>query len=49
MTEDESVIRDLISTWLAASEAGDTETVLSLIHEEALFLVPGVKPFGNSG
>jgi uncharacterized protein (TIGR02246 family) len=48
VTEDEEKIRDLISAWLAASKSGDTETVLGLIQDDALFLVPGAKPFGKS-
>jgi uncharacterized protein (TIGR02246 family) len=48
MTEDESAIRNLIATWIAASKSGDMETVLDLIHDEALFHVPGVKPFGKA-
>jgi len=48
MTEDEAAIRNLIATWIAASKSGDTETVLGLIHDEALFHVPGVKPFGKA-
>ena len=48
MTDDEASIRDLIATWLAASKSGDTETVLSLIHDDALFHVPGVPPFGKA-
>lgn len=47
MTDDEAAIRDLIATWVAASKSGDTETVLSLIHDDALFHVPGVQPFGK--
>ncbi len=48
MNDDEMAIRDLIATWIAASKAGDTDTVLALIHEDALFHVPGVKPFGKA-
>jgi uncharacterized protein (TIGR02246 family) len=48
MTSDEAAIRDLIATWLAASKAGDTETVLHLIDDDALFHVPGVQPFGKA-
>jgi uncharacterized protein (TIGR02246 family) len=48
MNDDETAIRHLISTWIAATKAGDTETVLSLIHDDALFHVPGVKPFGKA-
>lgn len=47
MTDDETAIRNLIAAWLAASKAGDTETVLSLIHDDALFHVPGAQPFGK--
>jgi len=45
---DEAAIRDLIALWLSASSSGDSETVLGLIHEDALFHVPGGKPFGKA-
>jgi ketosteroid isomerase-like protein len=32
MTDDERAIRDLVSTWMAASQAGDVETVLGLLQ-----------------
>jgi uncharacterized protein (TIGR02246 family) len=38
---DEDQIRNLVSTWLAATKAGDVDTVLSSIAEDAVFLVPG--------
>jgi uncharacterized protein (TIGR02246 family) len=38
---DEQGIRQLVSTWMAASKAGDVETVLSLMAEDMVFLVPG--------
>lgn len=44
MNEDEQAIRDLVASWLAASKAGDTEKVLSLMAEDAVFLVPGKPP-----
>ncbi len=37
-------IRDLVATWMAASKAGDLETVLSLMTDDAIFVVPGQKP-----
>ena len=46
--QDEEAIRDLIALWLAASKSGDTATVLSLIHDDALFLVAGAQPFGRA-
>lgn len=48
MTDDEAAIRDLIASWLAASKFGNTEAVLSLIHDDALFHVPGAEPFGKA-
>lgn len=48
MTDDEAAIRDLIAAWLAASKAGNTEAVLSLIHDDALFHVPGAEAFGKA-
>ncbi|ACC71026.1 SgcJ/EcaC family oxidoreductase [Paraburkholderia phymatum] len=48
MTDDERAIRQLIDTWLDASKAGDTETVLSLMTDDVIFMVPGQKPFGKA-
>ena len=47
MTEDERAIRQLVSTWMAASQAGDTETVLSLMADDVVFMVAGREPFGK--
>ena len=47
MNDDERAIRELIATWLRASEAGDTETVLGLMADDVVFLVPGKPPFGK--
>ena len=41
MENDEQEIRQLDSTWMAASKAGDVETVLSLMSDDVVFLVPG--------
>ena len=41
MQDDEQEIRQLVSTWMAATKAGDVETVLSLMADDAVFLVPG--------
>ena len=48
MTEDERAIRQLVSTWMAASQAGDTETVLSLMADDVVFMVVGQEPFGKA-
>jgi uncharacterized protein (TIGR02246 family) len=47
MTEDERAIRELVATWISASKAGDSETVLSLIADDAVFMVVGQEPFGK--
>lgn len=41
MQSDEQEIRQLVSTWMDATKAGDVETVLSLMSEDAVFLVAG--------
>jgi uncharacterized protein (TIGR02246 family) len=46
-TDDERAIRDLVETWMAASRAGDTETILGLMADDVLFTVPGQEPFGK--
>ena len=45
--DDEQAIRELVDTWLAASKAGDTKTLLSLLADDVLFLTPGREPFGR--
>jgi len=45
--DDERAIRDVIETWMRASSNGDTETVLSLMAEDVVFLVAGKPPFGK--
>ena len=47
MADDERAIRDLIDTWMAASKAGDTAKVLSLMTDDVVFSVPGREPFGK--
>jgi uncharacterized protein (TIGR02246 family) len=48
MTDDERAIRNLVDTWLGASKAGDYTTVLSLMSDDAVFMVPGQEPFGKA-
>jgi len=47
MTEDERAIRQVVATWMQASQSGDTATVLSLMTEDVVFMVPGQEPFGR--
>jgi uncharacterized protein (TIGR02246 family) len=41
MQNDEKEIRRLVSTWMTASKARDVDTVLSLMADDVVFLVPG--------
>ncbi len=47
MSDDERAIRELVDTWLTASKAGDLATVLSLMTDDVIFMVPGREPFGK--
>jgi uncharacterized protein (TIGR02246 family) len=41
---DEDQIRQLVATWHTASKAGDVDTVLGLMTDDVVFLVPGRAP-----
>jgi uncharacterized protein (TIGR02246 family) len=47
MTSDERAIRELIATWISASAAGDLDTVLGLMTDDVVFMIPGAEPFGK--
>jgi uncharacterized protein (TIGR02246 family) len=47
MTDDERAIRGMVEQWLAASRAGDLDTLLSLMTDDVIFMVPDSKPFGK--
>jgi uncharacterized protein (TIGR02246 family) len=44
MQNDEDQIREVVSTWMDASRAGDIDTVLSLMTDDVVFLLPGRSP-----
>jgi len=44
MEKDEGEIRDLVSTWVTATQAGDVDRVLSLMAADVVFLVAGQPP-----
>ena len=46
MTEDERAIRELIATWIATSRSGELQTVLGLMSDDVVFMVPG-RAFGK--
>src|SRR5687768_12008045 len=47
MTPDERAIRDVVETWMTATRNGDLTTVLSLMTDDVVFMVPGKEPFGK--
>jgi uncharacterized protein (TIGR02246 family) len=47
MADEERAIRDLVATWMKASETGDLSTVLGLMADDAIFMVPDREPFGK--
>src|SRR3954465_12694255 len=47
MNDDERAIRELVDRWMAASKAGDLATVLDLMTDDIIFMVPGREPFGK--
>ena len=44
MPNDEQEIRQLVADWMTATKAGDSETVLSLMADDVVFLLPGRPP-----
>ena len=44
MDSDEREIRQLVASWMAATKAGDIDSVLDLMAEEVVFLVTGQPP-----
>jgi uncharacterized protein (TIGR02246 family) len=46
-TEDERAIRELVETWMEATRSGDVSTVLDLMTDDVVFVVPDREPFGK--
>lgn len=44
MTQDEQEIRQLVGTWLMATQAGDVEAVLALMSDDVMFMSAGQPP-----
>lgn len=47
MTSDEHAIREWLDQWLRASSTGDSATMLRLLADDVVFIVPGQPPFGK--
>jgi uncharacterized protein (TIGR02246 family) len=48
MTDDEKAIRNVVETWMATSKSDDVATVLTLMTDDMVFMVPGQQPFGKA-
>jgi len=48
MSSDEAEIREIVRRWQAATEAGDTATVLALMSEDVVFLTAGRAPMSKA-
>ena len=44
MKNDEEQIRGLVTNWMQATKAGDVETLLGLMTDDVVFLLPGQPP-----
>ena len=44
MDADEREIRQVVATWMTATQAGDIETVLTLMADDVVFLIAGRPP-----
>jgi uncharacterized protein (TIGR02246 family) len=49
MSEDEKQIREMVEQWMAASKAGDTERVPSMVADDVVFLGAGRPPMTRAG
>ena len=48
MSSDETQNRELVASWMAAAKAGESDAVLGLMTDDAVFLVPGRPPMRKS-
>jgi uncharacterized protein (TIGR02246 family) len=47
-SDDQRAIRELVGEWMAATKRGDTQTILGLMTDDAVFLVPGRPPMDRA-
>ena len=45
--KDKQAIRETVERWLEASKQGDTDTLLSLLADDVIFITPDREPFGK--
>lgn len=47
-SDDQRAIRDVVAEWMAATKRGDSQAVLNLMTDDAVFLVPGQPPMDKA-
>ena len=47
-SDDQRAIRAVVAEWMAATKRGDTQAVLSLMTDDAVFLVAGQPPMAKA-
>jgi uncharacterized protein (TIGR02246 family) len=48
MTDDVGQIRELVDSWIAASNAGDLPALMNMLADDVIFRTPGRLPFGKA-
>ena len=48
MTDDVRQIRELVDSWIAASNAGDLPALMKMMTDDVVFMTPGRPPFGKA-
>ena len=48
MTDDARQIRELINSWIAASNAGDVPALMDMMTHDVIFMTPGRPLFGKA-
>ena len=48
MTDEERKIRELVDSWIAASNAGDLPALMGMMTDDVIFMTPGRPPFGKA-
>jgi uncharacterized protein (TIGR02246 family) len=48
VTDDVRQIRELVDSWIAASNAGDVPALMKMMTDDVVFMTPGRPPFGKA-
>jgi uncharacterized protein (TIGR02246 family) len=48
MTDDVRQIRELVDSWIAASNARDIAALMDMMTDDVVFMTPGRSPFGKA-